>query len=207
MVVELQDGGEAAIQCRLTPTREEVQSFLREAAHEPRYAECLVFTALDKEKIGGVVLRQPKPIQVWDPGALDALDPPIDWDSLIDDEDLRSSAGLAGVRPPRAAVAEARGHIMNAIDGIRGVLQEMEGPLDRGELGEAETAEYRLLHDVVHPTLVDVNKRLDDMPAAEARAWGDVVRRFAAFLENPKFASAVQIVLISAANALSRMYL
>ena len=201
MVAQSHGGGGAAIQCRLSPTREELQSFLREAAHEPRYTACLLFTALDREDIS----PPPRPVQILDPRALDALDPPIDWDSLVDDEELRRRSGLAGVRPPRVAVVEARQHIRNAIDGIRDVIREMETQLDRQEVTDAEIAEHQLrlnlLREVVLPALEVLNERLDALRSTEARPWAEHLKRLAPLAEKPLVAQLV----VRAGDALLRL--
>jgi hypothetical protein len=200
MVAQSHGGGGAAIQCRLSPTREELQSFLREAAHEPRYTECLLFTAMDREAIG----PPPRPVQILDPRGLDALDPPIDWDSLVDDEELRRRSGLAGVRPPRAVVVEARQHIRDAIDGIRDVIREMETQLDSQEVAEAEVAEHQLrldlLREVALSALEDLNKRLDVLRPTEARPWAEHLKRLAPLVEKPLVAQLV----VRAGETLSR---
>ena len=73
--------------------------------------------------------RQP-PVQILDRAALNAL--PLDWYSLLREEDrLVPPPPL----PPGDSLEQVRRHTQSAISGIRDVAREMEGRLDRGELG------------------------------------------------------------------------
>ena len=193
IVAQRHDGMVVAIDCKLASPRPTTDSFIR-ATENQGFAERVLFTATD---IRHTVPFVEPPIEIVSPEVLDALDPPIDWDSLLADEDSTRSP-MANTSPPRAAVAQARKHIRAAMDGIRDVTREMEERLDRHELGETEASELQLLRDFALPTLDDLNKRLDDLRTAEVRAWGDTLRRLATVLISP---TAVDL-LIRAAEAL-----
>ena len=184
MLAERHDGGIVAVSCKLAITQASLEAFLRQTEGEG-YAERLLFFTTSRGRVVAPVVDPP--IELFDPEALDTLDPPVDWDSLLADEDLPPSP-LVGVRPPRAAVAQARQHVQAAIDGIRDVTREMERQLDGQELREEQIAEHQvrlqLLRHLAIPTLEDLNARLDTLASSEARSWGQLLKRLATLVGN-----------------------